>query len=633
MRLPPAYKGSEPYVFVSYSHKDSDEVLKDISWMIENGYRVWYDEGIEFGQDFPAELALAIKKCSQFIVYLSPNSIESKYVNREINYAINLDLKIYPIFLIEVSLSERLDFLLSTLQRLYRFQYEWNEFSDYFEKGLIKDCKVIVRSSKVAGSNSTRKEKTINEIKPARMLSQADLKNKQLATKEPVLEALATLDIIVELVDKVQGPTTTLYELEPISGALVSRMKKIETELALLLGVNNTTIYPHARGESTIKIEIPDKNRSIVPIRSLLDADEYVNASSPLTIALGDDVTGQHYYADIADLPHVLIGGNTGSGKTIFLYSLITSLLYKATPDELKLILIDPKAATFDQFKFLPHLLAPIITDLHGAVRFLNWATKELQSRYQLFADNGVCNLKEYNALDHQDQKKLPSIVIIFEELADLILVAPQKVEESIIRIAQLGRAAGIHLIIATQRPYADTIPCSMRANIPTRIAFEVNSAIESRRILDQNGAEKLLGQGDMLYQPLNRMNPVRLQGCFASNKDIEAVVEFVCHRFNGPDFLFNFASDITEDHLDKASDGWDPMLIKALKFSFEFGQISVSAIQRRLRIGYAHAARIIDEMEKSHIVSQFDGNKARTILITMEQFEEMFGSQNTLQP
>jgi DNA segregation ATPase FtsK/SpoIIIE, S-DNA-T family len=632
MRLPPAYKGSDPYVFVSYSHKDSDEVLKDISWMIENGYRVWYDEGIEFGQDFPTELAIAIKRCSQFIVYLSPNSIESKYVNREINYAINLDLKIYPIFLIEVNLSERLDFLLSTLQRLYRFQYEWNEFSDYFEKGLVKDCKVIVHSSKVAGSNSTRKEKTINEIKPARMLSQVDLKNKQLATKEPVLEALATLDIIVELVDKVQGSTTTLYELEPISGALVSRMKKIEIELALLLGVNNAIIYPHARGESTIKIEIPNKNRSIVPIRSLLEANEYINASSPLTIALGDDVTGQHYYADIAELPHVLIGGKTGSGKTMFLYSMIISLLYKTTPDELKLILIDPKAAAFDQFKFLPHLLAPIITDPHGAVSILNWATNEFQSRYQLFADNGVCNLKEYNALDHQDQKKLPSIIIIIDELADLIMVAPQKVEESIIRIAQLGRAAGIHLIIATQRPYVDTISGNMRANIPTRIAFEVNSAIESRMILNKNGAEKLLGSGDMIYQPLNRMNPIRLQGCFASNKDIEAVMEFVCNQFNGPDFLYDLTNDITVNHLDEASSHWDPMLIRAVKFGMNSGQISTSAIQRRLRIGYAHAARIIDEMDENHIVSKFDGNKARTILITKEQFEEIFGSQDTLQ-
>jgi len=249
-----------------------------------------------------------------------------------------------------------------------------------------------------------------------------------------------------------------------------------------------------------------------------------------------------------------------------------------------------------------------------------------------LFADNGVCNLEEYNALDHKDQKNLPSIIIIIDELVDLIMVFPQKVEEAIIRIAQLGRAAGIHLIIATQRPYVDTISGNMRANIPTRIAFEVNSSIESRMILNKNGAEKLLGSGDMIYQPLNRMNPIRLQGCFASNKDIDAVMEFVSNRFNGPDFLYDLANYITKDHLNKERFGWDPVLIRSVKFGMDSGQISTSAIQRRLRIGYAHAARIIDEMEVNHIVSKFDGNKARTILITKEQFEEMFGSQDTLQ-
>ena len=605
MRLPPSYKGAEPYVFVSYSHKDSEEVLKDISWMIGKGYRVWYDEGIEFGQDFPTELALAIKKCNQFIVYLSPNSIESKYVNREINYAITLDLNIYPIFLIKMDLSERLDFLLSTLQRLNRYLYQWGDFCEYFEKGLMGDCKVKVKSKKYADSI--------------------------LISDDPLLDALATLGIIAELVDKVQGSTITRYELKPISGAIISRLKKIETDLALLLDVDSTIIYPRDDRKSTISIEVPNKSKSTVPIESLLTTDVFIKASSPLTFALGDDVTGKHYFADIAELTHILIGGNPGSGKTTLLYSMIISLMNKTTPDELKLVLIDPKMSAFTQFENLPHLLAPVIIDPHKATYALQWAIKEFDLRYHLFADCGVQNLIEYNALDTEGQNKLPIIVIMIDEFADLMMVDPEKAEKAVIRILQLGRAAGIYLIIATQRLSADVITGMIKTNFISRIAFQVYTGIDSRKILDQNGAEKLLGGGDMLYRTNFGYSQIRLQGCFASRTDIETAIEFACSRFNKPEYNQDLMTNIATKNPNEESECWDPLLPEAVRTGIEDGRISVSAIQRRFRIGYARAARMIDEMETNHFVSKFDGNKARNVLVTGEQFDEILIMKSSL--
>jgi len=594
MRLPPSYKGAEPYVFVSYSHKDSEEVLKDISWMIGKGHRVWYDDGIEFGQDFPTETMRAIKKCKQFIVYLSPNSIESKHVNREINYAVEHDLKICPIILVHMCLSERLDFLQRNLQQFCRFQAQF----DSFENGLIEDCNVKLK-------------KVTNPI---------------VTNNDPLLDALATLGIIAELVDKIQGSTITRYELKPISGAIISRKEKIETDLALCLGVKSTIIYPRDDRKSTISIEVPSKSKSIVPIGSLLSADEFKKASSPLTFALGDDVTGKHYFADIAELTHILIGGNSGSGKTTLLYSMIISLMNKTTPDELKLVLIDPKMSAFTQFENLPHLLAPIIVDPHKAVHALQWATKEFDLRYRLFAGSSVRNLIEYNALDTEGQNKLPIIVIMIDEFADLMMVDPEKAEKAVIRILQLGRPAGIYLVIATQRLSSDVITGMNNRNFLSRISFQVHSRIDSRKILNRNGAEKLLGGGDMLYQSPFRYSLIRLQGCFASKTDIEVAMEFACSRFNKPEYNQDLMTNIATNHLNEESDSWDPLLPEAARIGIENGQISITAIQRRFRIGYARAARMIDEMETNHIVSKFDGSKARNVLVTEEPFKEILG-------
>lgn len=437
-------------------------------------------------------------------------------------------------------------------------------------------------------------------------------------------ETLANFGVEAEVTHIVKGPVVTRYELKPAPGVRVKRIKELENDISLSLAARSVKIEAPIPGKAAVGIEVPNSNVTFVHLRPLLESEEFKNAPSPLTFALGKDISGKNYYVDITKMPHILIAGETGAGKSVCINALITSLLFKATPDELKLVMIDPKVVELSIFKTIPHLLVPVVTDPKKAASALNWAVSEMASRYKLFAESGARDLTRYN---NAAEEKLPRIVVIIDELSELMMAAPREVEDAICRIAQLGRAAGIHLIVATQRPSVNVITGIIKANISSRIAFKVNSGVDSRTILDQNGAEKLLGNGDMLYHPSGAPKPVRLQGCFVSDADIEAVTEYVSRGGEGSGFDEEIISDINTAYSDNGTDGdFDELLPRAVEIVLEYGQASISMLQRRLRVGYARAARLVDEMEQRKIVSPFEGSKARNVLITWDMYNEMFG-------
>ncbi len=386
-------------------------------------------------------------------------------------------------------------------------------------------------------------------------------------------------------------------------------------------------------GKSAVGIEVPNKTKETVWLREVVESDAFQDAKSKVSFALGKSIDGEPFVSDIAKMPHMLIAGSTGSGKSVCINSILISLLFKAKPNEVKLILIDPKVVELGVYNGIPHLLIPVVTNPKKAAGALNWAVQEMVNRYNLFASRGVRDIRGYNGLLNQlgEDGILPQIVIIVDELADLMLVAPSEVEDAICRLAQMARAAGMHLIIATQRPSVDVVTGIIKANIPSRIAFTVQSQVDSRTILDMAGAEKLLGKGDMLYYPIGEEKPIRVQGTFVSDKEIEEIVDFV--KRNNPVTSYN--SDIIET-LDKADkppqpsddDGVAPdadeLLTDAIELAVQMGNASASMIQRKFKVGYARAGRIIDQMEERGIVSGYDGSKPRQTLISKEEWEEM---------
>ena len=387
-------------------------------------------------------------------------------------------------------------------------------------------------------------------------------------------------------------------------------------------------------------IEVPNKNTSVVGIREMLDSPAFRDAGSALSVALGKDIAGNVKVADIGKMPHVLIAGATGSGKSVCINSIILSLLYKSSPEEVRLLMVDPKVVELGVYNGIPHLLVPVVTDPHKAAGALGWAVTEMLNRYKLFAANNVRDLGGYNKLcESRGEKPLYRIVIIIDELADLMMAAPGEVEDSICRLAQMARAAGMHLIIATQRPSVDVITGVIKANIPSRIAFAVSSQVDSRTILDGAGAEKLLGRGDMLYFPVGASKPTRIQGCFVTDEEIERVVEAI-----KPDTPKTYDEQIIEEidkqaaaEKGKGSNGGsgeegDDMLPDAIEVAVDAGQISTSMLQRKLKLGYARAARIVDEMEERGIIGPFEGSKPRKVLISRQQWLEMCANQDALE-
>ncbi len=457
-------------------------------------------------------------------------------------------------------------------------------------------------------------------------------------------ETLASFNIDAHIINVTRGPSVTRYEVELDKGVRLSKLTGCADDIALSLGASGVRIAAVPGKISVVGIEVPNRTVTTVSLREVVDSTEFSKAKSKTSISLGKSIDGNCVVGNIAKMPHLLIAGTTGSGKSVCMNSIIISLLYKAGPEDVKLIMVDPKMVELGIYNGIPHLLIPVVTDPKKAAGSLQWAVTEMLRRYKMMSDLGVRDLESYNSIvtSEADGQKLPQVVIIIDELADLMMAAAKEVEDSICRIAQMGRAAGMHLIIATQRPSANVITGLMKANIPSRIAFSVASAMESRIILDTMGAEKLVGKGDMLYAPIGCGKPLRVQGCFVTDGEVEAVAEYVKE---------NYVADYNQQVLDeiekkaqqtgkKAAAGieadpsgdeleGDDMLPAAVDVILETGQASVSMLQRRLKLGYARAARIVDEMEEKGIVGPFQGSKPRAILITKEKWQTMQGGQS----
>ena len=429
------------------------------------------------------------------------------------------------------------------------------------------------------------------------------------------------------------GPAITRYELKPAEGVRVSKIANLADDIALNLAAETIRIEAPIPGKQAVGIEVPNKEKQAVHLREVLESEEFQENKSKLTVALGKDVAGNTQLADIGKMPHVLIAGSTGSGKSVCINTIITSIIYNAKPSEVKLVMVDPKVVELSVYNGIPHLLIPVVTDPKKAAGALAWAVQEMDNRYELFAKKGVRDLKGYNhAIEKEEEVgKLPQIVIIIDELADLMMVAAKDVEEAICRLAQKARAAGMHLVIATQRPSVDVITGLIKANVPSRIAFAVSSQVDSRTILDSVGAEKLLGKGDMLFFPAGAPKPSRVQGAFVSDDEVEKIVDFV--KQNG---TATYSEDILEsiennNKTDKEiamekdeEDDTDPFLMDAIETVVETGQASTSFIQRRFKVGYARAGRIIDQMEERGVISGYQGSKPREVLMSKEKLEEL---------
>lgn len=453
---------------------------------------------------------------------------------------------------------------------------------------------------------------------------------------ETIVNTLKSFGVTVRISNIYRGPSITRYEIQPGAGVKVAKIKNLENDIALYLAAPSVRIEAPVPGKAAVGIEVPNVKKDTVTLREILSTQDFRSAKSKLTFAVGKDISGNTILGDIAKMPHVIIAGTTGSGKSVCTRSIIMSILYNATPDEVKLILIDPKIVEFKIFDGIPHLLIPIVTDSKKAAGALNWAVNEMMRRYQMFAEDGANDIKSYNELADQNEEveRIPQIVIFIDELADMMLVAGKEVEDSICRLAQMGRAAGMHLVVATQRPTTDVITGLIKANIPSRIALSVMSQIDSRTIIDIAGAEKLLGNGDMLYKPIGVQNPVRVQGCFASTKEINSTIEFIkgqVHSDYDNEIIEaveslvpvskNDKDDMSESSYAAGSD--EDYVERAMVVAVDNGQLSTSMLQRKLKLGYARAARIMDELEEMGVIGPSEGAKPRKVLMSRMQLDE----------
>ena len=507
---------------------------------------------------------------------------------------------------------------------------------------------VAAEAEKVAGEIESELEQDIPEytFPPITLLDEGGAGNAVEAGAElrnnsrRLAETLKSFGVDARAGDVVRGPSVTRYEFTLDQGVKLSKITNLADDIALALGASGVRIAAIPDKISVVGIEVPNRAVSTVFARDVIDSPEFKRSKSCISFAVGKDIGGNQIIGDIAKLPHMLIAGTTGSGKSVCMNSLIVSLLYKSRPDEVKLIMVDPKMVELRVYDKIPHLLIPVVTDPKKAAGALQWSVTEMMRRYRTLADAGVRDLESFNKVARStgEYEPMPRIVVVIDELADLMLVAAKEVEESICRVAQMGRAAGVHLVIATQRPSADVITGLMKANIPSRIAFAVASAMESRIILDTAGAEKLVGKGDMLYAPLGQGKPRRVQGCFITEDEVQRVVDFV-KQDSAPEYSREIEQEIerraeqggkgaaapsgTQEADEQDGDELTPAAVEVL---LETGQASVSMLQRRLKLGYARAARIMDELEEKGIVGPFEGSKPRQILVTREQWESMKG-------
>lgn len=466
-----------------------------------------------------------------------------------------------------------------------------------------------------------------------------------------LVDTLKSFGVETRITNISKGPTVTRYELQPSAGVKISKITNLADDISLNLASGGVRIEAPIPNKAAVGIEVPNKKKETVFLREIISSNAFKNSKSPLTVALGKDIAGNVVVADLAKMPHILIAGATGSGKSVCVNALIVSLLYKSSPKNVKLLLIDPKVVELGVYNDIAHLLIPVVTDPKKAAGALNWAVNEMLKRYKIFAKEGVRDLNSYNALVESslceaendlktslyenDRTKLPQIVIIIDELADLMMAASKEVENAICRLAQMARAAGMHLVIATQRPSVDVLTGLIKANVPSRIAFTVSSQVDSRTIIDLAGAEKLLGKGDMLYFPVSEQKPIRIQGCFLSDSEVERVVNAVkIKETASEDFYNNEILEEIQRHVEKNEDtekfgeeglnSVDPLFNSAVELVLDSGQASTSFLQRKLKLGYSRAARIMDEMEETGIVGRANGSKARKVLISRQQFLEM---------
>ncbi len=497
-----------------------------------------------------------------------------------------------------------------------------------FEKGIAEvesEIKMEQEAYKFPPIELLKIDKSSNSLTAERELEQ---------TADRLVKALQSFGVETRVVDISRGPTVTRFELQPSAGVKISKITNLADDIALNLATAGVRIEAPIPNKAAVGIEVPNKASNVVHIRDILESSAFTGSKSKLTIAMGKDIGGNAIVGDISKMPHGLIAGATGSGKSVCINSIIMSILYKATPEEVKLIMIDPKVVELGIYNGIPHLLMPVVTNPRKAAATLGWAVSEMEKRYQMFAASNVRDLDGYNKVAEQNEEmvKMPRIVIIIDELADLMMTAPKEVEDSINRIAAKARAAGMHLIIATQRPSVAVVTGVIKANIPTRVAFAVSSQVDSRTILDMAGAEKLLGRGDMLFNPIGASKPSRVQGCFVGDDEVEQVVGFVKQSgladYN-QEIIDEIERQATMDKKDKGAasgegeDEADPMFNSAVEVAVENGQISTSMLQRKLKLGYARAARIIDQMHERGIVGPFEGAKPRQVLITAEEWLE----------
>ncbi len=457
----------------------------------------------------------------------------------------------------------------------------------------------------------------------------SDHAQKDMEKAQLLEDTLKSFGITTRLIGIAHGPAVTRFELQPAAGVKVSRITSLSDDIALNLAALSVRIEAPIPGKAAVGVEIPNDKIETVRLRDVLESSEARKHPSKIAVGLGKDNSGRYIVADIAKMPHVLIAGQTGSGKSVCINSIIASILFRASPEEVRLILIDPKVVELSIYNDIPHLICPVVTDPKKAASALDWAVAEMTTRYKKFAERGVRDIKGYNRKLEPGEKQMPQMVIIIDELADLMMVSPGEVEDSICRLAQLARACGMHLVIATQRPSVNVITGIIKANIPTRIAFSVASQVDSRTMIDHGGAEKLLGNGDMLFVPNGTNKPMRVQGAWVSDDEVHAIVEYIKSRSEStydPDMLEHMENAVrTDAEKEEFNEEYDPRLPEAVEIVMEAGQASVSMLQRRMRVGYARAGRLIDDMAQRGIVSEADGAKPRSVLITREEFNQMF--------
>ena len=460
--------------------------------------------------------------------------------------------------------------------------------------------------------------------------------NEQNQNAQKLVDTLNSFGVETRIVNIARGPSVTRYEIQPAAGVKISKITNLADDIALNLAAGGIRIEAPIPNKAAVGIEVPNKSRTTVTFREMIDTKQYKSARSKLNVALGKDIAGNCVYADLAKMPHLLVAGTTGSGKSVCMNSMIVSILYNAAPDEVKLLMIDPKKVEFTVYNGIPHLIVPVVSDPKKASGALAWAVTEMLTRYKLFSDNNVRDIGGFNSIcESIGQKKLPQIVIFIDELSDLMMAAPHEVEDSICRLAQMARAAGMHLVIATQRPSVDVITGLIKANIPSRLSLKTSSQIDSRTIIDSAGAEKLLGNGDMLFYPVGIAKPQRVQGCFLSDKEVENVVAFI-KKQEQSDYDDEVMKEIERQAAangskkkdsssgDDTDEPADEMLPKAIEAVIEAQSASTTLLQRKLKLGYARAARIVDELEERGIIGPYEGAKPRKVLISKQQWYEM---------